>query len=784
MKLGLEKAVRPCDSARLSRKILMSPRMPIACRVQALLHLRGKGVASASGCCHEANNIVPRDEVVEVFKRMVRISKSKKKRGRRQRQRVAEAEQNDGLTWEACSRMALQHVDTTTSFRMANIINCCKKGGYFDQRLLNALFARAMDFDLALIHEFSSVEVSMTIQSLGMLSRGARHTRRHQPPDRHQGGTDASFRASCKDFVHALMVECTDRNLFSDERYDIRELSNTIHGLGLVENDVSGPDIRRCVDQLVEEFSTKVGERGACVGLDFSQLLHGCAKLGYRDERRMFEVCELLKWSLSSHAMFEDRTLGTISWALGKLGVRDHELMEMLGEQIVERIGELTTRGLASVIYAYGLAGFRSDFVLEALGREIVKDHRLSRCNAQDLSNAMYGFGLLGYDDPAVLAPLAREIADGIGSRQHTMQSLANIMYGMGKSKCFEADAVAKLLKESELQLQGCSNHSLTLIPYGLALLADDCRQHLPGSVCRFLEAVSRELLARKQRGGLTLNLQDTSTLAWSMGALGFYDKELLAVLYERYLGLVDAGAKPMAKGVDMMLSACASLDFECAKFFQFFEQWSERRWGGGEVKGEGRLSICQLSKEMWARALCGRLTATTFETLSDRLSEVRLEEGRQPLCMEDCQRIVQSWLYVTVVLGKPCRGSSCLLAAEAKQEWTSNVDVSKSRFERDVCRILDDLGVAYQSQELLLEGLIPVDVYVAGDAPVVFECDGPSHYTVNRPCGKSRQMGRTRFRNRLLEASGMKVVCVPYFMRECNRRSLISKTLQESGHL
>ncbi|GMH43748.1 hypothetical protein BSKO_11682 [Bryopsis sp. KO-2023] len=774
MMLGVEKSIWPCDNPRLATRVLMSPRMPIAFRVEALLRLRGKAVmcvqsgpqaaVSSHGCYREANNIVPKDKVVEVFKRMVRISRSKKGR----RHGVQRCKQSGSLTWETCSRIALQNVETTTSFRLANIINCCKKGGYFDQDLLSALFARAMDCDPALMHEFSSVEVSMTVQSLGMLSRGARHGSRNH----HEG---AVFRTSCKDFVHALMIECINRNLFSDEKYDVRELSNTVHGLGLVEDDISEPDVRRCIDRLVEEFSTKASE-GDCVGQDFSQLLHGCAKLGYRNERRMFEVCELLKWSLSSQAMFEDQTLGTISWALGKLGVRDYELLEMLGTQIVDRIEELTTRGLANVIYAYGLSGFRSDVVLEALGQEIVREHRLSQCNAQDLSNGLYGFGLLGFDNQAVLVPLGREIVKKLDSRQFTTQSLANIVYGLGKTKCFDGDVIKSLLEECKLHLKGFSNQSLTLITYGLALMAEDCVRHIPGPICRFLEAVSREILERRARGGLNLNLQDSSNLIWGLAELGYHDRELFSVLIDRFLWLVDAGFKPKPVGVNMILSACACTGFESEKFNEFFGGWSEIR-----LRAEA-LNIRQLSSEMWAKALFGVLTINEYNTLSSAIKD--LQSKGHDLQVEDCQRILQSWLYISVVLGESCETSSCSLVEEARRGWTSNPDVLTSRFEGDVCKLLDKIGVTYRSQELLLDGLIPVDIFIPGDTPAVIECDGPSHYTVNKPEGKFLQLGRTRFRNRLLEASGVKVVCVPYFLRENDRESLIREALQESGHL
>lgn len=712
------------------------------------------------------------DEVVQAFKQMARISQA----GNRQRLHSKEShrrsiKQHSNLTWKTCSKIALQNVESTTSFRLANIINCCKKGGYIDESLFNALFTRAMDFDLGLMNDFSSIEVSMTVQSLGMLTRDLRRASLHSLSNGpHRSQRVEVFSASCRAFIRALLATCAARDLFSHERFDVRELSSTVHGLGLVEEDTNDPDLKKCIDTIVAEFAIKAST-GDCGDKDYSQILHGCANLGYRDEMRMLEICELLKWSLSSRVNFENKNLGTISWALGKLGVKDYDLLEMLSIQLVDRIDAISMRGVSNVIYAFGLSGFRNQTVIDALGKEITKEARLAQCNPQDLANSMYGFELLGLDDKSIFLALGREIKKRLASREFSSHALATIVHALGKSKSIDIDVLRGILDECEHRLKEFTPHSMAMVCHGLALMGEDCVGHMQERTCHFLEALSLEMKRRKLMG---FNPQDVSTIFWSFGQLGFYDLTLNASLIEKFLALVREGEQCRAEGMGMILSACASLDFESEKYFDFTTRCSS--------KMANQLSdACQMSNEMWGRAVCGFLSASTFNWLCQEISRVRLL-GNRPLTSQDYQRIVQSWLALKLINHESVSFASLSLLEEAKSHVKCNMQISKSRFEKDVAKVLRTAGIKFRSGVGVLDGLISVDIFVPGDPGLVIECDGPSHYTINKPGGGARQRGSTTFRNRILEASGFKVLCVPYFLGKDEQTRLILKVLSENG--
>ena len=104
-----------------------------------------------------------------------------------------------------------------------------------------------------------------------------------------------------------------------------------------------------------------------------------------------------------------------------------------------------------------------------------------------------------------------------------------------------------------------------------------------------------------------------------------------------------------------------------------------------------------------------------------------------------------------------------------AKQAWTTSLQsVQSSRLHDDVSHILFELGVEHEN-EAVVSGL-SVDILIHGSAcsvdetceetrDVVIEVDGPSHYLR----GDGGVSGSTRFKHRMLEKYGVKVLHVPY---------------------
>jgi hypothetical protein len=123
-----------------------------------------------------------------------------------------------------------------------------------------------------------------------------------------------------------------------------------------------------------------------------------------------------------------------------------------------------------------------------------------------------------------------------------------------------------------------------------------------------------------------------------------------------------------------------------------------------------------------------------------------------------------------------------------AVQEMTASV--TSSALHMDVSRTLEGLGVGHANEKLVGGLLVDIVLVVPElDAPaaipahscdsdardgcdsdshtgsmeklVVIEVDGPSHYCANH---KSRELGATKFKRRLLQGMGHTCVTVPYF--------------------
>ena len=93
---------------------------------------------------------------------------------------------------------------------------------------------------------------------------------------------------------------------------------------------------------------------------------------------------------------------------------------------------------------------------------------------------------------------------------------------------------------------------------------------------------------------------------------------------------------------------------------------------------------------------------------------------------------------------------------------WTSLDTVQSSKLHADVSSILSALRVEHVN-EAVVSGL-SVDILLHGTVDstgdVVIEVDGPSHYLR----GDGGMSGATRFKHRMLEKSGVKVLHVPHF--------------------
>lgn len=370
--------------------------------------------------------------MVEVFRKTVKIS-------RRER---AENYNPDSASqaWADCKDFALQQLSTNSSYRLANILKCCKDETYLDKQLLSELLGSALDSPV-LMDGFTPIGVSMTIQCLGMLRRKA---------VKQAASEGLFFDTSVQHFVSELLSHTLKRGLFAKNDFSVRELSSTMHGTGLMFSNVElgqQPELAEAADAIVREFVAK-GRGGFVMPQSLSSLLVGCAYLQYENLDLLSQVITLVNHALESSYPMEGQAISNISWSIGRLGFMDGDLLVALKRRISESLLlSMKNQELANLIEGLGMLGFEDGKVLDIVGRELAKIDRQEGFKQQELANVFYGLGLCGIKNNSTLSIL-QQILKRPRLTTFKGQSLARIVIAMAKLDLHDRDVLTTLSEE------------------------------------------------------------------------------------------------------------------------------------------------------------------------------------------------------------------------------------------------------------------------------------------------------------------------------------------------
>jgi len=166
-------------------------------------------------------------------------------------------------------------------------------------------------------------------------------------------------------------------------------------------------------------------------------------------------------------------------------------------------------------------------------------------------------------------------------------------------------------------------------------------------------------------------------------------------------------------------------------------------------------------AKSLWAAAVFDIRDEPFFRAVVAPLrgAAFSLEHAQQLLYVDAASR---AWLP------SPALFSSAELDAFRARVGSGATITSRS--QRAVAASLARLGFAVEEEARVLDGLHAVDALVRlpGGARVAVEFDGPAHFLRFIESAAARRApepgGATRLRDRLLRASGLGVVAVPYF--------------------
>lgn len=385
------------------------------------------------------------DPVVSAFKSTVRISQRK-----RADQHKSESASYD---WATCKKFALEHLQSTTSYRLANVLKSCKDESFIDEELFGKLIEHVAQ-DEGIMNSFIPVGVSMTVQCLGMLARKTKK----------KGASESEFFATTvRDFVGELLESSRNRGLFVDKDFGARELSSTMHGIGLMFSNQGlhkGYDILGVANAILEEF-VKKGQGGGAMPQSLSNILIGCAYVQYENLDLISRVCQMISLKLRRGEKIGEQALANIVWSLGRLGFYDEDLFGeielVVSQDLLER---MNNQELANLVEGLGLLESKSGRVMKLLGNEVLKRDRLEGFKQQELANVMYGFGLAGFRDEDVVSQIIQQITKKKRLQAFKAQSLARILQGMASLDYHDRE-VLTLLGQEACHLDRLEKYSL-----------------------------------------------------------------------------------------------------------------------------------------------------------------------------------------------------------------------------------------------------------------------------------------------------------------------------------
>ncbi|GMH44188.1 hypothetical protein BSKO_12122 [Bryopsis sp. KO-2023] len=708
--------------------------------------------------------------------------------------------------WNQGVKMTLDNVESLTPFRMANVLNCFKRAKYVDEPFFDALVGFAIrnrDF----VSNFDPVQLSMTIQSLAMLARDARHNQLEgMSENSFTKGDSKFFTANCVHFSKVLAQTAVDNGLLSRVEFTTRELSSLVHALGLFSSDKDlEPDkaLRAIVAGVVDEFCEKAapGQIKECKAQDYSNLLHGCLHIGFRDPEVLGKIFERMKQSLAKEeSLFSSQCIGNIMWALGEIGVRDEVLLKALvgramwgtewrprsisdvalglglldyydGELLTRlarfvstghMVMSFTDRDLANTIFGFGLLGFSNWDATVCMAEEMTRKGRVSRFTHKDLARFVVGLGLLGYDQEREIRHLAKEIVLPDRLWGFRDEDLASIVHAFGAMKFFDPEVYGHLIKEISQRMREMALVDLAKAVAGFTLARSSGGDALSNSMKGFFRNLADEIEFR-------------STHAWDGASIA-----AICRLFSEFRIRDDGAMKTLAAQITKVRQKGKEVDVEhmvgvftgcveanapmCEEFVQLSVDFLMENL-------DAITGVENVTKAMFSMAAVGKLTGAHLDRFCAKLGSLGMASLGKTFDTRSWERVLYSGLYVRNVV-KEIEGISTRtqrLMDRAEKVLKSSKSGQKTEMEVEVAKVLNRRGVAHVFRGEVLDGSIRAGFLIEGTPGRVILCDDFSSFAVDNSTGKMVPMGQIVLRNRILEVNGYKGLSVPSNLTNIN---------------
>jgi hypothetical protein len=266
---------------------------------------------------------------------------------------------------------------------------------------------------------------------------------------------------------------------------------------------------------------------------------------------------------------------------------------------------------------------------------------------------------------------------------------------------------------------------------------------------------------------------QELTNVVWAYAALAHYPGDECMCAFEHEIARRAKKGEWNPQNLSTLVMAVASFPHDDAASRASLGVLMRALDHDEVVTNVAKFNFQDLANAAFGVAVAGGFASRLFAALWERVS--RLERDGVKMNAETdsgALMLYNAKLLAEAVAPRVARSLPPLpawLETQAEALWTKQAERGTvSEFQRDVSRRLRDLGVAHSVEAKTEDGKMSADIDIplpeanSGHLSVALECDGPSHFCVNRTMG-AVPLSRNGVRDALLGARGKRVVVVPW---------------------
>ena len=266
---------------------------------------------------------------------------------------------------------------------------------------------------------------------------------------------------------------------------------------------------------------------------------------------------------------------------------------------------------------------------------------------------------------------------------------------------------------------------------------------------------------------------QELTNVVWAYAALAHYPGDECMCAFEHEIARRARVGEWNPQNLSTLVMAVASFPHDDAASRASLGVLMRALDHDEVVTNVAKFNFQDLANAAFGVAVAGGFASRLFAALWERVS--RLERDGVKMNAETdsgALMLYNAKLLAEAVAPRVARSLPPMpawLDTQAEALWTKQAERGTvSEFQRDVSRRLRDLGVAHSVEAKTEDGKMSADIDIplpeanSGHLSVALECDGPSHFCVNRTMG-AVPLSRNGVRDALLGARGKRVVVVPW---------------------